>query len=78
MCGKTGFASRLLVVPLYDLDGTSKLSRGILVPCRMQNLKSVAALGEELSPDIAKWKTTIFFGNYVFCSKSLLDEVSWR
>ena len=26
----------------------------------MQNLKSVAALGEELRPDIVKWKTTIF------------------
>ena len=43
----------------------------------MQNLKSVAALGEELSPDIAKWKPTIF-GNDVFCSKSLLYEVPWR
>ena len=60
MHGKTGFASRFLAIPLYDLDGTSKVTRGIVIPCRMQNLKSAAALGEELGREEAKWKTTIF------------------
>ena len=60
MHGKTGFASRLLAIPLYHLDGTSKLTRGIVIPCRMQNLKSVAALGEELGGKEAKLKTKIF------------------
>ena len=77
MYGKAGFASRFLAIPLYNLDGTSKLTRGMVIPCRMQNLKSVAALGEKLGPDIVKWKTT-FFGNHVLCRKSLLYEVSWR
>ena len=60
MYGKAGFASRFLAIPLYDLDRTSKLTRGMVIPCRMQKLKSVAALGEELGRDEAKWKTTIF------------------
>ena len=60
MHGKRGFASRFLAIPLYDLDGTSKLTRGMVIPCRMQNLKSVAALGEELGSEEVKWKTTIF------------------
>ena len=60
MHGKRGFASRFLAIPLYDLDGTSKLTRGMVIPCRMQNLKSVAALGEELGRKEVKWKTTIF------------------
>ena len=77
MHGKTRFASILLAIPLYDFDRTSKLPWGMVIPCRMQNPKSVAALGEELRPDIAKWKTT-FFGNNVFCRKSLLYEVPWR
>ena len=60
MHGKTGFASRFLAIPLDNLDGTSKLTRGIVILCRMQKLKSVAALGEELGGNEAKWKTTIF------------------
>ena len=60
MCGKARFASRFLAIPLYDLDGTSKLTRGMVIPCRMQNLKSVAALGEEPGGKEVKWKTTIF------------------
>ena len=55
MHGKTGFASILLAIPLDDLDGTSKLTRGMVIPCRMQNLKSVAALGEELGSEEVKW-----------------------
>ena len=39
----------------------------------MQNLKSVAALGEELGGNIVKWKTTIF-GNSIFCRESLLCD----
>ena len=61
MYGKAGFASRFLAIPLYDLDGTSKLTRGIVISCRMQNLKSVAALGEELGRNEVKWKSIIFF-----------------
>ena len=77
MHGKTGFASRLLAIPLYDLDGTSKLTRGMVIPCSMQNLKSVAALGEKLGPDIVKWKTTMFRKSCVL-QESLLYEVPWR
>ena len=77
MHGKSMFASRFLAIPLYDLDGTSKLTRGMVIPCRMQNFKSVAALGEELGSEEVKWKTAIF-GNPIFCRKSLLYEVPWR
>ena len=77
MHGKTDFAPILLAILLDDLDGTSKLTRGMVIPCRMQNLKSVAALGEMLGRNEAKWKTTIF-GNSIFCRESLLYEVPWR
>ena len=60
MHGKAGFASIFLAIPLYDLDDTSKLTRGMVIPCRMQNLKSVAALDEKLGRKEAKWKTTIW------------------
>ena len=77
MHGKTRFASRLLAIPLDDLDGTSKLTRGMVIPCRMQSLKPTAALGKEVGRKEAKWKTAIFRKSY-FCRKSLLYEVPWR
>ena len=60
MCGKAGFASRLLAIPLYDLNRTSKPPWGMVIPCRMQNFKSVAALGEAPGGNTSKWKTTSF------------------
>ena len=80
MPGKPAFVTRFLAISLDDLDGTSKLTRGMVIPCRMQKLKSVAALGEKLGPNIAKWKTTILRNSCVLHEKLALRgslAVTW-